>query len=117
MGEMTKKFQLLIEKMESEGVPGVIANKEIFDKEGSYDPKSAKDMGKTNESLNLRVMMSQGANGCVTGAGNQTQALLRGLSQTMNGTHKSGAGLSRKDKAELLESKLEAIESVLPQLT
>jgi hypothetical protein len=30
---------------------------------------------------------------------------------------KSGAGLSRKDKAELLESKLEAIESVLPQLT
>lgn len=40
--------------MESEGVPGVVANKEIFDKEGTYDPKSVKDMSKTTESLNLR---------------------------------------------------------------
>ena len=40
--------------MESEGVPGVVANKEIFDREGTYDPKSAKDMSKTSESLNLR---------------------------------------------------------------
>jgi len=36
----------------------------------------------------------------------------------MNNTgHKSGVGLSRKDKAELLEAKLEAIENVLPHLT
>ena len=48
--------------MEAEGVPGVIANKEIFEKEGSYDPKSVKDMNKTNDSLNLRQMMSQGVN-------------------------------------------------------
>lgn len=34
----------------------------------------------------------------------------------MNAT-KSGAGLSRKDRAELLESKLEAIENVLPHMT
>ena len=119
MGEMTKKFQLLIEKMEAEGAPGVIANKDIFEKDGCYDPKSTKDMAKTNDSLNLRAMMSQGVNkGCVDHADNQTQALLRGLSQSMNNTgHKSGVGLSRKDKAELLEAKLEAIENVLPHLT
>ena len=44
--------------METEGMAGVVANKDIFDKEGSYDPKSAttaKDnLSKTNESLNLR---------------------------------------------------------------
>lgn len=34
-----------------------------------------------------------------------------------NATAKSGAGLSRKDRAELLESKLEAIENMLPVLT
>ena len=35
----------------------------------------------------------------------------------MNATNKSGAGMSRKDRAELLESKLDAIENVLPHLT
>ena len=35
----------------------------------------------------------------------------------MNATNKSGAGVSRKDRAELLEAKLEAIENVLPHMT